>query len=77
MAGMGRAIGFGAVTGLLFTSIVLGAALVYSFWIAPEGGDSWDAAYFFTHGAFFVLFAVGFAPGFAWKRWKKSLGKPA
>ena len=68
MVGMGRAIGFGVATGLLFTAIVLAAAMIYCFWIAPKGGDSWDAAYFFTHWAFFVLFAIGFVPGFSWKK---------
>ena len=64
---MGKAVGLGAASGLIITAIVLSCAMVYSFWIAPEGGDSWDAAYFFTHGAFLVLFTVGFAPGFALK----------
>jgi hypothetical protein len=32
----------------------------------PEGGDSWDAKYFFTHPAFFI-FAAGFTIGISWK----------
>jgi hypothetical protein len=71
---MGRRIGFGIATGLLFTSVVMIASLVYCFWIAPEGGDRWGVAYFFTHGAFFVLFALGFIPGFAWKMCQNRMG---
>jgi hypothetical protein len=32
-------------------------------WLFPEGGDSWDAVYFFTHPAFYVLLGTGFAIG--------------
>lgn len=63
---MGRAISVGAAVGLLFSAVTLAVAAVYTFWIAPQGGDGWDAAHFFTH-AFPVLFAIGFIPSFAWQ----------
>ena len=63
---MGKAITVGAAAGLLFSAVTLAIAAVYSFWIAPQGGDGWDAAHFFTH-AFPVLFAIGFIPSFAWQ----------
>jgi hypothetical protein len=58
--------GVGVVSGMALVTIVLLCAFGYV-WLNPEGGDRWDAGYFFTHPAFFIIFAVGFVPGFAWK----------
>jgi hypothetical protein len=43
--------------------IILLSAFGYV-WLNPEGGDSWDANYFFTHPAFFIIFTFGFIAGY-------------
>jgi peptidoglycan/LPS O-acetylase OafA/YrhL len=69
MAGM-RALVIGAISGMVLVVLILFAAFV---WVAlfPEGGDSWDAKYFFTHSAFYVLFGTGFALGFGIQKWRE------
>jgi peptidoglycan/LPS O-acetylase OafA/YrhL len=61
-----KSTGFGIVSGMALVTIVLLSAFGYV-WLNPQGGDSWDAGYFFTHPAFFIIFAAGFISGFAWK----------
>jgi hypothetical protein len=63
---LAKSIGFGIASGMALVMIVLLTAFGY-IRVNPEGGDSWDAGYFFTHPAFFVVFGVGFISGFAWK----------
>jgi putative intracellular protease/amidase len=53
-------------SGVALIVVVLLSAFCYVWW-NPEGGDSWDTVYFFTHPAFFVLFAIGFTVGFMWR----------
>jgi peptidoglycan/LPS O-acetylase OafA/YrhL len=60
-----KTFGFALMSGLLLVAVVLLIALGYV-WMYPEGGDSWDARYFFTHPAFFI-FTVGFILGISWK----------
>jgi hypothetical protein len=62
---LAKSIGSGIVSGVALVAIVLLVAFGYV-WLKPEGGDSWDAGYFFTHPAFFILFTIGFLSGFAW-----------
>ncbi len=54
------------MSGLSLVAVVLLLAFGYV-WMYPEGGDSWDARYFFTHPAFFIIFAVGFMLAISWK----------
>ena len=68
---LAKSVAVGAVSGIALTVMVLLFAFGYA-WLNPEGGDSWDAVYFFTHPAFFVLFAIGFTVGFTW-RFRKSM----
>jgi peptidoglycan/LPS O-acetylase OafA/YrhL len=68
---LAKSIATGVASGVAFIIVVLLAAFGYV-WLNPEGGDSWDAVYFFTHPAFFVLFAIGFTVGFLWSFRKSS-----
>jgi peptidoglycan/LPS O-acetylase OafA/YrhL len=63
---LAKSVGFGIVSGGVLVIIVLLSAFGYV-WLKPEGGDSWDASYFFTHPAFFFIFGIGFTCGFFWK----------
>ena len=63
---LAKSLGFGVVSGTALVIIVLLSAFGYVR-LKPEGGDSWDAGYLFTHPPFFVIFAVGFISGFFWK----------
>jgi len=63
---LAKGVGFGIVSGGALVVIVLLSAFGYV-WLKPEGGDSWDAGYFFTHPAFFFIFGTGFICGFFWK----------
>ena len=62
---LAKSVAIGVASGVALVVVVLLSALGYV-WLNPEGGDSWDAAYFFTHPAFFILFAIGFTVGFMW-----------
>jgi len=63
---LAKSVAVGVASGVALIVVVLLSAFGYVR-LNPEGGDSWDAIYFFTHPAFFVLFAVGFTVGFMWK----------
>ncbi len=63
---LAKSVGFGIVSGGVLVIIVLLCAFGYV-WLKPEGGDRWDAAYFFTHPAFFFIFGIGLICGFFWK----------
>jgi hypothetical protein len=69
MAGM-KMLATAVVSGFSLVAIVLLCAFAYV-WMFPEGGDSWDAKYFFTHSAFYVLFGTGFALGFGIQKWRE------
>ena len=56
----------GLATGVLLVTVVLLIAFAYV-WLFPEGGDSWDARYCFTHPFVYVVFAAGFSLPFAWR----------
>ncbi len=62
-----KTLAFGVTFGAGFVVLTLLAAFIYV-WLFPEGGDSWDAAYFFTHPAFYVLFLTGFVAGLLTRR---------
>lgn len=65
MAAM-RTASLGLATGVLLVAVVLLIAFAYV-WLFPEGGDSWDAHYCFTHPFVYVVFAAGFALPFAFR----------
>jgi hypothetical protein len=73
MSGM-RTAAIGLISGAALVVLTLLVAFVYVV-LFPEGGDSWDAVYFFTHPAFYVLFGAGFAVGVGLLRWKASRAK--
>lgn len=66
----GTSIAIGVASGIALIVVVLLSAFATS-GLNPEGGDSWGAVYFFTHPAFFALFAVDLTVGFIW-RFRKS-----
>jgi hypothetical protein len=51
---LAKSTGFGIVSGIVLVIIALLSAFVYV-WLNPAGGDSWDAGYFFTHPALFII----------------------
>jgi hypothetical protein len=56
---------------LAFVVLVLLITFAYALLIPdPEPVTGWDVGYFFSHGAFFVLFAMGFISGFFWKKFR-------
>ena len=57
---------FAVISGMGLVAIALLIAFAFV-WMNPAGGDSWDAWYFFTHPAFFVIFGTGFIAGMSWK----------
>jgi hypothetical protein len=62
---LAKSVAIGVASGVTLIIVVLLSAFGYV-WLNPEGGDSWNAAYFFTHSAFPILFAIGFTVGFVW-----------
>ncbi len=67
---LAKSVAVGAASAVTLIVVVLSSAFGYV-WLNPEGGDSWDAVYFFTHPAFFILFAIGFTVGLMY-RFRKS-----
>ena len=56
-------------------ALLVGASLFSAFAYVdrhPEGGDSWDAHYCFTHPFVYVVFAAGFALPFSWRAIRSS-----
>lgn len=66
-----KTVGYGVLFGASFVMVALLIAFIYV-WLFPAGGDSWDAVYFFTHPAFYVLFGTGFAVGCVISRRRRS-----
>ena len=61
-----KTVGYAVASGVSLVIFVLLIAFAYV-WMFPEGGDSWDAHYFFTHPAFYVIFAMGFTGAILWQ----------